>query len=249
MNALSHVRIVLVGTTHPGNIGAVARAMLNMTLQRLYLVRPKFFPHADATARAAGADSLLAQAVVCDDLATAIADCTLVIGASARDRSIELPPLDPPACAGRVRDHAGRGDVALVFGPEHSGLSNVDLDLCQQRVFIPSNPEFASLNLAAAVQVLAYELYRHVDRPPPAAEPTSPPATREQVEHLFGHLEQVLEQLRFLRMSNPERGMRRLRALVNRAAPDQNEVQILRGILSATEHALAAAEAKANPDA
>ncbi|GAB4354972.1 MAG: tRNA (cytosine(32)/uridine(32)-2'-O)-methyltransferase TrmJ [Immundisolibacter sp.] len=249
MNGLSHVRIVLVGTTHPGNIGAVARAMLNMTLQRLYLVRPKSFPHEDATARAAGAGALLAQAVVCDDLASAIADCTLVIGASVRARSIELPPLDPAACAERVLDHVGRGDVALVFGPEHSGLSNADLDLCQQRVFIPSNPEFASLNLAAAVQVLAYELYRHADRASPAQKSASPPATREQLEHFFSHLERVLAQVRFLRMSNPERGMRRLRALVNRAAPDQNEVQMLRGILSATEHALAAAEVKASSNA
>ena len=242
MNALSRVRIVLVGTTHPGNIGAVARAMYTMALTRLYLVRPKFFPHEEASARAAGADALLDDAVVCDTLADAVGDCTLVIGASVRERSIELPPLDPPACAEHALTHAAHGEVALVFGPEHSGLSNADLDLCQRRVVIPSNPAFPSLNIGAAVQVLTYELYRRVAEAKPAAQPPSPPATHEQVERLFEHLEQVLEQIDFLRMSNPQRGMRRLRALVNRAAPDQNEVQILRGILSATEHALAAAD-------
>ena len=244
MNALSRVRVVLVGTTHPGNIGAVARAMYTMALTRLYLVRPKFFPHEEASARAAGADGLLSHAVVCDTLAEAVGDCTQVIGASVRERSIELPPLDPPACAEHALTHAALGEVALVFGPEHSGLSNADLDLCQRRVVIRSNPDFSSLNLAAAVQVLTYELYRRAADTPPAAAPLSPPATHAEVERLFEHLEQVLERIDFLRLSNPQRGMRRLRALVNRAAPDQNEVQILRGILSATQHALA----KADPD-
>lgn len=244
MNTLPRVRIVLVGTTHPGNIGAAARAMYTMALTRLYLVRPKIFPHEEASARAAGADALLDRAVLCDTLAQAVADCTLVIGASVRERSIELPPLDPPACAELALAHAAHGEVALVFGPEHSGLSNQDLDLCQRRVVIPSNPAFASLNLAAAVQVLAYELYRRAAVAPPPAEPSGPPATHAELERLFEHLERVLERVRFLRPSNPQRGMRRLRALVNRATPDQNEVQILRGILSAIEHALA----KANPD-
>lgn len=236
---LSRIRIVLVGTTHPGNIGAVARAMLNMALTRLYLVRPKYFPHEDASARAAGADALLDTAVVSDTLADAVANCTLVIGASVRVRSIELPPLDPPACAAHALAHSDAGEVALVFGPEHSGLSNADLDLCQRRVVIASNPAFPSLNLAAAVQVLAYELYRHAIGSPVQPQPLNPPASHAQLERLFEHLEQVLEQLQFLRLSNPQRGMRRLRALVNRATPDENEVQILRGILSATEHALA----------
>jgi TrmH family RNA methyltransferase len=247
MMALSHIRIVLVGTTHPGNIGAVARAMRNMALSRLYLVQPKFFPHEDATARAAGADQVLADAVVCDSLPAAIADCTLVIGASARPRSIELPPLEPHACAGQVLAHAVRGEVALVFGPEHSGLSNAQLDLCQQRVCIPSNPDFPSLNLAAAVQVLAYELYRQAGAAPAAPQPRNPPASRDEVERLFVHLEQTLNGLDFLLPSNPQRAMRRLRALVNRAAPDQNEIQILRGILSATGRAIAAADAKSDP--
>jgi tRNA (cytidine32/uridine32-2'-O)-methyltransferase len=247
MSALSHIRIVLVGTTHPGNIGAVARAMRNMALGRLYLVQPKYFPHEDATARAAGADRVLTDAVVCDSLPAAIADCTLVIGASARPRSIELPPLEPHACAGQVLAHAVRGEVALVFGPEHSGLSNAQLDLCQQRVCIPSNPEFASLNLAAAVQVLAYEIYRQVGALSVAPQSPSPPATRDEIERLFAHLEQTLHALNFLLPNNPQRSMRRLRALVNRAAPDQNVIQILRGILSATGRAIAAADAKSDP--
>jgi TrmH family RNA methyltransferase len=155
-----------------------------------------------------------------------------------------MPALDPPAWAELALAQAAHGEVALVFGPEHSGLSNQDLDLCQRRVVIPSNPEFPSLNLAAAVQVLSYELYRRSATAPPAATPISPPATHAELERLFEHLERVLEQVRFLRPSNPQRGMRRLRALVNRATPNQNEVQILRGILSAIEHALA----KANSD-
>lgn len=247
MTALSHIRIVLVGTTHPGNIGAVARAMHNMALSHLYLVQPKFFPHEDATARAAGADQVLSDAVVCDSLPAALADCTLVVGASARARSIELPPLDPQACAGQILAHAGNGEAALVFGPEHSGLSNAQLDLCQQRVCIPSNPEFASLNLAAAVQVLAYEIYRQAGAAPLAPQSANPPATRDEVERLFVHLEQTLYALDFLLPNNPQRSLRRLRALVNRAAPDQNEIQILRGILSATGRAIAAADAKSDP--
>ncbi len=247
MTALSHIRIVLVGTTHPGNIGAVARAMCNMALRRLYLVQPKYFPHEDATARAAGADQVLADAVLCDSLPAALADCTLVIGASARPRRVELPPLEPHACAGQMLAHAVRGEVALVFGPEHSGLSNAQLDLCQQRVCIPSNPEFPSLNLAAAVQVLAYEIYRQASTLAVLAEPPSPPATRDQVERLFLHLEQTLCELNFLLPNNPQRSMRRLRALVNRATPDQNEIQILRGILAATGQAIAAADAKSDP--
>ena len=247
MTALFHIRIVLVGTTHPGNIGAVARAMHTMALSRLYLVQPKFFPHEDATARAAGADQVLTDAVVCDSLPAALADCTLVVGASARPRSIELPPLEPHACAGQILAHAVNGEAALVFGPEHSGLSNAELDLCQQRVCIPSNPDFASLNLAAAVQVLAYEIYRQAGRPATTVTPVSPPATRDEVERLFVHLEQTLGELNFLLPNNPQRSMRRLRALVNRAAPDQNEIQILRGILSATGRAIAAADAKSEP--
>ncbi len=247
MKALSNIRVVLVGTTHPGNIGAVARAMRTMALDRLYLVQPKFFPHEEASARAAGADLVLAQARVFDGLAEATADCTLVIGASARRRAIETPPLDPRAGAALALQTARHGEVALVFGPEHSGLSNTDLDLCQQRVCIPSDPEFASLNLAAAVQVLTYELYQRVNSDVPAPPPTVAPATREDFERLFEHLEQTLRDLNFLLPNNPQRSMRRLRALVNRAAPDQNEMQILRGILTATGHAIAAAEAKSTP--
>ena len=247
MTVLSHIRIVLVGTTHPGNIGAVARAMRNMALGRLYLVQPRFFPHEDATARAAGADQVLTDTTLCDSLPAALADCTLVIGASARARGIELPPLEPQACARQLLAQAASGEVALVFGPEHSGLSNTDMDLCQQRVCIPSNPDFPSLNLAAAVQVLAYEIYRQAGEVPAAVPSSSPAATREEVERLFAHLEQTLRDLNFLLPNNPERSMRRLRALVNRAAPDQNETQILRGILTATGRAIAAADAKSDP--
>ena len=152
------IRIVLVGTTHPGNIGAVARAMKNMGLTDLALVDPRYFPDKEATARASGAEDLLEQAMVVETLAEAISDCVYVAGASARSRAINWPCLDARDCAVRLLDESRKGTVAAVFGPEKSGLANSDFDLCDVLLTIPTNPDFSSLNLAMAVQVVTYEI-------------------------------------------------------------------------------------------
>jgi TrmH family RNA methyltransferase len=229
------IRIVLVGTTHPGNIGAVARAMKNMGLTDLALVGPRYFPHEDATARASGAEDLLDRATVVATLEEAIADCVFVAGASARSRAIEWPSLAPRECAARLLAESAGGRVAVVFGPEKSGLTNEHLDRCQVLLTIPTNPEFSSLNLAMAVQVMAYELLVARLDPPAVEEPEIPPATAEEMEHFYAHLEDVLTDTGFLDPDNPRTLMRRLRRLFIKAAPDQNEVNILRGVLTSVD--------------
>jgi TrmH family RNA methyltransferase len=227
------IRIVLVGTTHPGNIGAVARAMRNMGLDDLALVAPRYFPHPDASARASGADDLLDRARVVDTLAEAIEDCIFVAGASARSRSINWPCLDARDAASRALAESARGNVALVFGPEKSGLSNEDLDHCQALLSIPTNPEFSSLNLAMAVQVVCYEIRAQQSEAPPPFESDVPPATSGAMEHFFAELEALLLDTGFLDPDNPRHLMRRLRRLFVRAEPDENEINILNGILTA----------------
>ncbi|MFN2308449.1 MAG: tRNA (cytosine(32)/uridine(32)-2'-O)-methyltransferase TrmJ [Gammaproteobacteria bacterium] len=235
---LSNVRIVLVQTSHPGNIGAVARAMKNMCLTQLVLVRPALFPSAEATARASGADDLLAQARCCDSLDEAVADCALVVGASARLRSLPWPELDPRACAERVRVASATAPVALVFGREQSGLSNEELERCHALVHIPANPDHASLNLAQAVQVITYELHMaHLPGPWTGSPPEFPVCTAEAMERFYAHLEQTLIELAFLDPAHPGQLLRRLRRLFQRAQPDTNEMNILRGILSAAQDA------------
>lgn len=232
------IRIVLVGTTHPGNIGAVARAMKNMGLSDLRLVQPKHFPHEDATARASGAADLLEHAVVTDTLAEALTDCVYVAGASARSRSINWPSMGPRDCAERVIRESAHGDVAAVFGPEKTGLHNDDLDLCDTLLTIPTDPGFSSLNLAMAVQVLTYELrVAGLLDAGPVFEVEAPPATSGEMEHFYAHLEDVLRDIGFLDPENPRHLMRRLRRLFIRARPDRNEANILRGILTAVEKA------------
>lgn len=230
----SKVRIVLVNTTHPGNIGAVARAMKNMGLRELYLVDPRIYPSAEATARASGADDLLAEAVVCADLDQALEDCPLVIGASARQRAIECPRLSPRECVAMIAERAGAGPAAVVFGREHSGLSNDELDRCHFQLTIPVDPGFPSLNLAAAVQIFVYEhfLARAGAGQGPAAEAGAAVPAAE-MERFYQHLEQVMIEIGFLDPARPRHLMRRLRRLYNRARPDQNEMNILRGILTA----------------
>ncbi|MDC9729440.1 MAG: RNA methyltransferase [Methyloprofundus sp.] len=229
---LANIRIVLVETSHPGNIGAVARAMKNMCMTELYLVQPKIFPSAEATSRASGADDLLANAVVCESIQEAVADCEIVIGASARTRSISVPELLPRECAEKIVVEAQNKNIALLFGRENSGLKNHELDLCQSLLSIPSNSEYSSLNLAAAVQVVCYELMvaTNIDVSKPK-EPENPLASSAQMESFFDHLYQTLDEIGFL---NPEKStsiMRRLRRLYHRANLDTKELDILRGIL------------------
>lgn len=230
------IRIVLVGTTHPGNIGAAARAMKNMGLEDLALVAPRHFPHPEATARASGADDLLDTARVFPDLAAAVADCVWVGGTSARRRSIAWPELEARETAATLVGHAAAGPVALVFGPEKAGLDNDDLALCRALVSIPTAPGFSSLNVGMAVQVLAYEIMLAQRRAPPAPPaPEAPPATAGEMEDFYAHLERVMTASGFLNPANPRHLMKRLRRLFARAAPDRNEVNILRGVLAAVE--------------
>ena len=238
---LSNIRVVLIGTTHPGNIGAVARAMKNMCLEQLVLVRPKIFPSAEATARASGADDLLANALVCETLEQALEGCRLVVGASARLRSVEWPQLDPRACAAKiVAECQGGSRAALLFGRESSGLSNAELDRCHYLVHIPANPEFTSLNLSQAVQVLGYELHvtdlaaRQVQEEGRKANARDL-VSADIMEGFFAHLRQTLEDIGFSDPSQSEKLLRRLRRLFLRARPDWDEMNILRGILSAAQ--------------
>lgn len=235
--SLARIRVVLVETTHTGNIGAVARAMKTMGLSRLELVAPRHLPDAEALARASGADNLLEHAGIHATLVDALAGCRLVIGASARLRTIEWPLLEPPECAQRLLDDAAAGEVALVFGRESSGLTNSELARCHALVHIPTNPGFSSLNIAAATQVLAYEI-RRAARAQQGERFIDPPrdlATAEEMESFYGHLAETLLAVRFGDPEQSHKLMRRLRRLFNRASPDRVEMNILRGILSAAQ--------------
>jgi len=233
----SNVRIVLINTSHPGNIGAVARAMKNMNLRELHLVTPKSFPNADATARASGADDILANAEVHPVLDSAIAECSLVIGTSARPRSIAWPQLDPRQCAELVLSESKRHPVAILFGREHSGLTNAELDCCHFLVQIPTNPGFTSLNVASAVQIIAYELLVTGRQAPTDIQIGGEQlTTMEETELFYKALEEVLVEIDFLDPQSPKhlrRLMRRLRRLFNRIRLNRNEMNILRGILTA----------------
>ncbi|MCI0401866.1 MAG: tRNA (cytosine(32)/uridine(32)-2'-O)-methyltransferase TrmJ [Gammaproteobacteria bacterium] len=236
-----NIRVVLVATTHAGNIGAAARAMKGMGHRRLYLVNPKTFPCAEATARAAGADDVLAGAQVFGSLAEALAGCGLVIGTSARRRSLPWPMLDPVACARRVIQEAEIGEVALVFGRERTGLTNEELDLCNSVVRIPADPAFNSLNVAAAVQIITYEVMRTAygnDPMETGPRENTPLATAEQMAQFYEHLERLMIKIEFFDPDKPRRLMRRLKRLFNRVQPDQNEINILRGILASAEKAV-----------
>ncbi len=230
---LARVRIVLVEPQHPGNIGAAARAMKTMGLHELALVRPEKFPHKDATDMAVGAADVLERAQVFSNLQAAIADCAFVVGSSARLRSLPHNTTTPRELAPRLaRDIAGR--IALLFGPERVGLSNEDLESCHELVSVPADPEFRVLNLAAAVQILCYELRLAAEPGLPGA-PERQPVDANEMELFFQHLERVLVHIRFLNPDHPRQLMRRLRRMYGRAAPDENEMNILRGILAAME--------------
>ena len=282
---LERIRIVLIGTSHPGNIGATARAMHNMGLADLALVAPRSESRsAEAISRASGADKILHHAPVYDDLESAVADCRLVVGASARSRTLPWPMITPRALGERLPAELADAEarVALVFGREDTGLTNAELQRCHAHVHIPTNPDYSSLNLAAAVQVLTYECrlawldHQAADSALPAdsapatqgdaesAEEASdqsakepgqaasaeheavfgiawdhPPASHADLERYFEHLERTLIALKFHDPDKPRQLMARLRRLYLRARPDQMEINILRGILSATEKQVA----------
>ncbi len=230
---------MLVDTSHPGNIGATARAMKTMGLFDLALVRPKQFPSDEATARAAGANDVLVGARVHEDLAAAIADCGWVVGASARLRTITVPIVDPREAAAEVWRRLGENRVAVLMGPEQSGLTNDDLARCQQLVHIPTNPEFSSLNLAMAVQVLCYELRMAAPNRAPAEGPVSDSrlATAAELEHLHEHLERLLTESEFLHPAHQKQVKLKLRRIFHKATLEYNELNILRGALTSLDPA------------
>ncbi len=237
MSVSSHIRFVLVGTQHPGNIGAAARAMKTMGLSRLVLVAPEQPLDEVAFRRSAGAEDVLGDAPVFATLAEAVADCRLVLGCTARARRVQLEELLPEIAGQRaVAKAAEPAEVAFVFGRERTGLSNDELQLCHAAVHIPSDPAFSSLNLAAAVQVLAYEvrMAQLEGQPQPAAEPGhgETPASHAQLEGLFGQLGETLEQIDFHKGRAPESAMRKLRRLFLKADMSEQEVRLLRGILA-----------------
>lgn len=237
---LQGVHIVLVEPTHPGNIGAAARAMKAMGLGHLRLVAPARFPSAEATARAAGADDVLHAARVVGSVGEAVADCGLVLGTTARMRRIEWPVIDPREAARRAVDQAVRAPVAVLFGRESAGLTNAELDRCHALIRIPAAARFSSLNVAAAVQIVAYELRTEAGGIGVAAAPVqSPAATAEELEGFYRHLEETLVRIGYLDPAAPKLLMRRLRRLFSRAEPDRAEINILRGILTAANRASA----------
>ncbi len=236
--APTRIRFILVGTQHPGNMGAAARAMKTMGLSRLVLVAPEKPLDDEAFRRSAGAEDVLGDAPVVATLAEAVADCTLVLGCTARARRVQLEELLPAVAAQRALAKAAEpAEVAFVFGRERTGLTNEELQLCHLAVHIPSNPDFSSLNLAAAVQVLAYETRMAVLGGVAGAAPADPefreqPASHAQVEGMFAQLGQTLDDIDFHKGRAPESAMRKLRRLFLRTGLSEQEVRLLRGILS-----------------
>jgi tRNA/rRNA methyltransferase/tRNA (cytidine32/uridine32-2'-O)-methyltransferase len=231
---LSNLKIVLVETSHPGNIGGVARAMKNMQVTQLRLVNPKLFPHAEATARASGADDILAKADIYQTLPEAIADCQIVIGASARSRTVVWPEINPRECAVKYCQQNADTNMAIVFGRENSGLSNQELDLCHYLLKIPCNPDYSSLNIATAVQVVCYELFLTAEQPLQPIESIKTAntlATAAQMESFYQHLQETMTDIGFLQSDRAESMMRKLRKVFNRIQLDTKELDILRGIL------------------
>lgn len=238
-SAVERIRIVLVGTQHPGNIGSAARAMKTMGLARLVLVAPQRPLGVESFALAAGANDVLDTAVTFDTLADAVADCRLVLGCTARSRRVSLPELLPRVGAERAVAVAGEAEVALVFGRERTGLENHELQLCHAAIHIPANPDYSSLNLAAAVQVISYELrlalLAHTAARSPVAAVSAqrdPPASHAQLEHFFAQLAETLDAIDFHKGRAPESAMRKLRRMFLRADLEERELRLLRGILA-----------------
>ena len=234
VRAQARIRFVLANTSHPGNIGSAARAIRTMGFHHLTLVAPAQFPHGDAYALAAGAIDVLDRARVVATLPEALADSTLVLGATARMRGVSLDEWSPRDAAARALEAATAGrEVALVFGNERAGLSNDEIKLCHAAVHIPSDPDYSSLNLAQAVQVVAYELRMAVlHGVSTRVGNLDAPASGAELEGFFEHLAQTLDDIEFHKGRSPRTIMRRLRKLFMRAAPDQRELRVLRGILA-----------------
>ncbi|KTC84179.1 RNA methyltransferase [Legionella brunensis] len=237
----SAIRIVLIATSHPGNIGSTARALKTMGFRKLYLVSPKSFPHQKAYEMAAGADDVLDEAIVTDSLDEALKGCQLVFATSARPRGIALPGLTPSESATLIAGKSDQTEIAILFGREHAGLTNEELLRSHYHINIPSNPEYSSLNLSQAVQIVAYELRMKLLSPIAEVElsPHDRLATADEVEQFYEHLNVVMSAIRFLKPTRPTRRLlQRIRRIFNRAKLEYMEVTILRGILSHVQKAL-----------
>jgi len=235
-DTLNNIRIVLIQTSHPGNIGSAARAMKTMGLSKLYLVKPKIFPDEQANTMSSNATDILDKAVVTETLQGALSGCELVIGTSARHaRTLAWDILDPRASAERMAKQAAMAEVAIVFGRESSGLTNDELALCHYLVHIPTNPEYSSLNIASAVQILSYECRIAVESKKtdePVSENKDPLVTADEMEGYFGHLESAMIASNFLDPEKPKHLMTRLRRIYGRVKLTQSELNILRGMLA-----------------
>jgi len=230
------VNIVLVGTSHPGNIGSAARAMKNMGLDRLRLVAPERFPATEATVMAAGADDVLGRARVFPDVASAVADCGLVVGTTARSRHLPWRVVEPRQAAREIAGASATGEVAVLFGAERTGLTNEDIERCQLLLTIPTGPAYGSLNVAMAVAIVAYEiLLASRGEEDATAARGIPLASAIEMERFYEHLERVLEEIDFRDRTGEGHLMARIRRLFNRAVLDQNEMNILRGILTSVQ--------------
>jgi tRNA/rRNA methyltransferase len=230
-NPLDRIRIVLSNTSHPGNIGAAARAMKTMGLTKLWLVNPAADPDGVGRARSSNARDVLEGAVVCQSLEEALAGTVFAAAMTARQREMAPPPLWARDAAPQIVAAAAHGDVALVFGNEQAGLSNEEVALCRLPVMVPTNPDYSSLNLAAAVQVMCYELRLAALDPGAPPAPENPPASAEEIRHLYEHLEAAITQSGFLDPAHPKRLMPRLRRLFDRIHLERDEVSLLRGML------------------
>ena len=236
---LSNIRIVLVETSHTGNMGSVARAMKTMGLTNLYLVNPLVKPDSQAIALAAGASDVIGEAHIVDTLDEALTGCSLVVGTSARSRSLPWPMLDPRECGIKSVQEGEQAPVALVFGRERVGLTNEELQKCHYHVAIAANPEYSSLNLAMAVQIIAYEVrmafLQSQEQQVERSHDESPYPLVDDLERFYQHMEQMMVKSGFIREGNPGQVMSKMRRLYTRARPERDELNILRGMLSSLE--------------
>lgn len=242
---LENIRVVLVRTFHSGNIGSAARAMKTMGLSDLVLVEPRDFATQEgkdeAFKMAMSANDVVDNISQADSLYGAVKDCSIVVASTARERAYDLPYLDPEESAKKLLTHSTKGKVALVFGPERMGLSNEDLEYCKYRVTIPTNPDYSSLNIAAAVQTLTYEIYKNSTKQTPqesTSEKERTPPDMESLERLFVHMEETLGNTGFIIKNHPGEAMKKLRKLLTRAELDEEEVKILRGVFSSVDRLL-----------
>ncbi|BCK02526.1 tRNA (cytosine(32)/uridine(32)-2'-O)-methyltransferase TrmJ [Vibrio cholerae] len=242
---LERVKVVLVGTTHSGNIGSAARAMKVMGLSQMVLVDPQCQVDAQAIALAAGASEIALNAQIYPTLEAAVADCGLVVGTSARSRTLEWPMLDPRECGEKLISEANQHSVAMVFGRERTGLTNEELQLCHYHVCVPANPEYSSLNLAMAVQLLSYEVrmaYLALQQSSQSSTLQEEYPRHQELERFYAHLEQVIMQTEFISAQQPGQVMNKLRRMFTRARPEAQEINILRGILTSVQKSISRKE-------